>query len=569
MNVAEYIINYISDKGTKHIFGYPGGMLTYFMEACSRYSDKLTAHICYHEQAAAFCACGYAQVSGQTGVAYATSGPGATNLITGICNAWFDSIPVVFLTGQVNTFESKGSLPIRQKGFQETNIIQMVKGVVKYCKYVESVDEIQGCLEKAWSIANEGRKGPVLLDIPMDIWKSTIYPCEGMRCTERALDNYQEAICALEMYMKMAKRPVVLIGGGIDNPANRNKVMEILVALKLPVVSSMLAVDLFPNNSNYYGFIGAYGNRTANFIVSKSDLVISIGSRLDIRQVGGKKEKFAPNAKLVRVDVDYYEFLNPVKDDEVQIRMDGLDFLFLLKGMLKNFQQNVLDNWIIICKNISAKLKMADQELLPNRLVRKLSQQIEFPCILTTDVGQNQVWVAQSWQIHKGQRILFSGGHGAMGYSLPAAIGAYFGGKDLRVISINGDGGFQMNMQELQFVVRDNLPITIVIFNNQSLGMIRHFQEMYFQGNYVQTTKSSGYSVPDFLKLANAYGLDYHCVTNEKDLEQIQYGCDYPQMIEVRLPEQTYVYPKLEYGQPNQDQEPRIDREIYNYLMSL
>lgn len=572
MNVAEYVANYIVDQGTTHIFGYPGGMLTYFMEACSQYADRLTAHVCYHEQAAAFCACGYAQTSGRVGVAYATSGPGGTNLITGICNAWFDSIPTVFLTGQVNTFESKGDLPVRQSGFQETDIVQMVKGAVKWCKYVESVDEIPDCLERAWRIAQEGRQGPVLLDIPMNIWKGTIEVPISTVYTDIVAYHCKESENILEQMLSEARRPVLLIGGGVRNSIGQMDISElekIWNVWKVPVVSSMLAVDLFSKEyDHYYGFIGAYGHRAANFIVSKSDLVISVGSRLDIRQVGGKKNGFAPGARLVRVDIDCNEFSNRIKEDELQIEMDGLQFLSLLCNVVSKHDLHVYQEWNAVCDKIKSELEAVDQELFPNKIVRRLSERVKTPCVITTDVGQNQVWAAQSWQVKSGQRILFSGGHGAMGYSVPAAIGAYYGsGK--RVISLNGDGGFQMNMQELQFIVREKLPITIVIFNNQSLGMIRHFQEMYFEGNYTQTTGTSGYSVPDFYKLARAYGLEYHYVQSEKDIEGFVWECDIPRLVEIRLDEKTYVYPKLEYGEPNQDQSPRIDRRLYDSLMEL
>lgn len=563
IKVSDFIIEFLVQKGVTDVFGYPGGMVTHLMDSFSK-SNKIIAHINYHEQASAFCACGYAQIKGIPGVAYATSGPGATNLITGICNAYFDSIPTLFITGQVNTNEAKGNLNVRQLGFQETNIVDMVKGVTKYSTYVSDANQIKYELEKAWNIATIGRKGPVLLDIPMDVQRNyidmedleTYRPCK--------LNNYRFDFDKIQQYIKMAKKPAVIVGAGVKLSHELEIFKNILNDWKIPVVSSMIAFDCFSKDeSNYFGYIGAYGDRAANFIVAKSDLLITIGTRLDIRQVGANRRLFAENANIIRVDIDEGELENGLHD-EYSVVCDIDNFI---TSVMPKLRVGVYDNWLQTCKAISDKLRGYD-DLLPNKWIHSFSKKVSNNVIITTDVGQNQVWVAQSFDIKEGQKVLFSGGHGAMGYSLPAAIGAYYAEKK-PVISFNGDGGIQMNIQELQFVARENLPITIVVLNNRALGMIRHFQEMYFENNYYQTVADGGYTTPDFEKIAKAYGLEYYRIEDKDSLEKYEYVSDKMMLVEMVLNEPTYVFPKLRFGCSNQDQEPLLDRKLFDELMEM
>lgn len=566
VKVSDYIVDFFIQKGVTDAFGYPGGMVTHLMESFSKKEQHIKAHVNYHEQASAFCACGYAQISGIPGVAYATSGPGATNLITGICDAYFDSIPAIFITGQVNTFESKKGLGVRQKGFQETDIVSMVKEVTKYCCYVENENAIQKELEKAWYIANEGRKGPVLLDIPMNVFRA-IVETEDLECFEP--DAKREECVEWEQIiglLEKAKRPVMLLGAGTKTEHIRKQLKTFLQKYPIPTVTSMPAFDVLESTEPLnYGFVGAYGDRTANFIVAKCDLLLAIGTRMDVRQIGAQKENFAPNAKLIRVEIDEGELSNSIKDNEIQVKKDAGYFIDEL--ICHNPHNPNLFSWTSVCNSIRTELQGLDDRT-PNAIIRSMSRAIPSDVIITTDVGQNQVWVAQSFETKSGQKVLFSGGHGAMGYSLPAAIGAYYAGNK-NVISFNGDGGIQMNIQELQFVSRENIPVTIVILNNKALGMIRHFQEMYFDSNYYQTVVSGGYDTPDFEKIAGAYGLKYTRVETVEDVSKVDWQAKFPQIVEAMINEKTYVFPKLEFGKPNQDQEPLIDRELYARLMEL
>jgi len=576
MKIIEYLVLRLMQQGVTDVFGYPGGMVTYLMDDLDKHWDKISVHINYHEQAAAFAACGYAQVSNNLGVAFATSGPGATNLITGICNAYFDSLPVLFITGQVNTYESKGNLPMRQKGFQETDVVELVQSVCKYSKKVEKPEELPEILETAIKAAMEGRRGPVLLDIPMNIQRAEITSVEyandfhPISSADSVLTGHIETIIA---EILKAKRPCLLIGAGVRHSGNESLVRAIVDLLGMPVVTSMIAVDILPSSHPLnFGFIGAYGNRFSNILVAKCDLLITLGSRLDIRQTGANPSGFASKARILRVDVDDGELQNRISEDELQIHSDLSVLLPALMEQLKQRGSGNTDSfkeWLGICRQLREKVEGMD-DLLPNLMMSEISNHIPENTIITTDVGQNQVWVSQSFQVKTGQQILFSGGHGAMGYSLPAAIGAYYAQKsNMRVYSINGDGGIQINIQELQFIAREKLPITVVVMNNQSLGMIRHFQEMYFNSNFAQTVEEKGYSVPDFRKIAYAYGFAYYRADKMSDISGAMAPHVGPVLLEIQLGSKTYVYPKLAFDKPIHLQEPPLPAELTEYLMGL
>lgn len=566
MKVSDYIVEYLINKRITDVFGYPGGMVTHLMDSFRKYSQSISSHILYHEQAASFAACGYAQASGKLGVAYATSGPGATNLITGICNAYFDSIPVLFITGQVNTFESNDHFGMRQRGFQETDIVSLVKDVTKYSERITNADDIKYMLDKAFYFALNGRKGPVLLDIPMDIFRSEISP-ENIKSYEaKSLKTTSIDKSKIKRLIESSDRPLFVVGNGIKNCTNYE---SFFTDINVPVVSSMLSVDCFADNENYFGFIGAYGNRCANFLAAKSDLIISIGARLDIRQVGSNRKMFAPNAKILRVDIDKNELEYSLHDD-VNLCVDANYFIDVLQQLKhENIELFKNDKWMKVCKKISKLLNDIDKTEVKD-IVHKISLFFNKNSIITADVGQNQVWAAQYINFKKGQRFFTSGGHGAMGYSLPASIGFHYGSENI-VYSINGDGGVQMNIQDLLTISKNNLPVKILIFNNYALGMIRHFQEMYFEKKYFQTTNSSDFFAPNFNKIADAYNIRYFEINEFDDICSLE-DClndKEPALIDIKLNYDTYVTPKLKFGLPNQDQEPLLDRDLYNKLMDM
>lgn len=566
MKVTDYIVEFFISKNISDIFGYPGGVICHFMDSVSKYPNQINAHITYHEQAAAFAACGYAQETGKIGVAYSTSGPGATNLITGIANAYFDSTPAVFLTGQVDTYGLKGDLPIRQRGFQETDIVSMVEAVTKYAIRVDNPNDIKYELEKAYNIAVSGNPGPVLLDLPADVQRADVN-IEELKEYFKAEDVFDEdgVISILKDAIYESNRPCLLVGNGVKQAGMKEILREIIEKINIPVVFSMPAFDTLPYNHKLnYGFIGANGHRYGNFVLGKSDLIISIGSRLCLKQVGNKRESFVPDAKLIRIDIDKGNFSYPVHTDEISLQCDIKSLLPKLKMALTD-DFAVDKTWVNSCEYLKKKLEGYDNQPY-TELIGEFGKNIPDNVVITADVGQSEVWLAQQLQVKENQSVHMSAGHGSMGYSLPAAIGAYYGRKT-PVYSFNGDGGVQMNIQELQFLKRENIPVNVVIINNNALGMIRGFQEANFNKNYVQTIEGSGYSAPDFYEISKAYGLKYVLIKSVDDIKGFKELGDGPSIIEIKIQADTVLSPNFGANGLIQDARPYIDREIYDELM--
>lgn len=570
LKVSDYIVEFLISKGITHAFGYPGGSAATLVNSFYTFREKIAAHVTYHEQAAAFAACGYAQASGKPGVAYSIGGPGATNLITGIGHAYFDSIPLICLTGNVNTYESAKEMNVRQRAFQECEILPVVKPLTKYCAYVEKAEDIRYHLERAYDYAMEGRPGPVLLDIPMNISREQVDVdiLSGYIAEKRVRIDQSVALSKqLKQLLDNSARPLLIFGNGVKHPKTISRLEHAVNHLKIPYVTSMIAFDLLTDHPLGYGFLGASGSRSANIIASKCDLIISIGSRLDIRQVGARREEFAPDAKIVRVDIDPGELEYKLHEDEISFCMDAEDALNTLISLSLSKDYS---HWRDICETIREKTKGMDMRL-PNILMQAVSEHVPAGSVITTDVGQNQVWTAQCFKLKENQKVLFSGGFGAMGHALPSAIGAYYGSGGKKVVAIAGDGGLQMNIQELQYIAREQIPIKVVVFNNHALGMIRHFQEVWFEGVYFQTKPEGGFSSPSFQRIAVAYGIDSIEIRSVEEISKCEplMHSNRPALIEIQILEDTYEYPKLKFGSPNQDQEPLMDRKLFKELMEL
>lgn len=567
MKVTDYIIEYLIDNKVTDVFGYPGGVICHLIDSATKYSDRISVHTNYHEQASAFAACGYAQESGKLGVAFSTSGPGATNLITGIANAFFDSVPVLFLTGQVDTYGLKGSLPIRQRGFQETDIVSMVSPVTKYAVRIDNPEDVVYELEKAVTMASQGNPGPVLLDLPADIQRANIEidQCRHYFRDEYGLIDYDTIVRTINEKISGSIRPCLLVGNGVKQSGNKDLIKSIIHRANVPAVFSMPAFDTLPfEDDQNYGFIGANGHRYANFVICKSDLIISIGSRLDLKQVGNSRPDFAKQAQIIRIDIDENNFEYKVHDSEIQFRADISE---LLKYWVDSEIPTVSREWNDVCKALKHRLMGYDDKSY-TVLLRDFCEELPINASITADVGQSEVWLAQQLHVKMFQSVHMSAGLGSMGYSLPAAIGAYYASKRL-VVSFNGDGGIQMNIQELQFIARERLPIIVVIINNQSLGMIRGFQEANFDRNYSQTTEQTGYSVPDFSKIARAYDLNYVRIDNADDISKINVDYNMPIIIELRIQEETVLEPNFGRNGLIQDQRPYLDREVFDELNQI
>ncbi|MVB10028.1 3D-(3,5/4)-trihydroxycyclohexane-1,2-dione hydrolase [Caprobacter fermentans] len=561
MKVSDYIAAFLAGTGCEYVFGYPGGAVTHLIDSLYR-TPGIRLIGCCHEQAAAFAAEGYARRKGAPGVAMATSGPGATNLITGIGSAYFDSVPVVYLTGQVNTYEYKGRKKLRQLGFQETDIVSIAAPVTKYAVRVTDPMEIRRELEKSMRIAVSGRPGPVLLDLPMDLQREDVPPeaLDGDRETPTPVTKPD--VGRVVELLNASRRPVLLAGGGIRLSGAEQKFRELAGRLRIPVVSSLMGLDVCAGMENSVGMIGSYGCRCANFTVANSDLVLAIGTRLDTRQTGTNPESFARGARLIRVDIDPDELEHEVKRNEFKIQADAGAFLEELLSHAGEICSDT-EEWEKTVRGYQNRYPAGGENGpgKPNRILERLSGLIGPEDAVCLDVGQNQMWAAQSLHLWAGNRLLTSGGMGAMGFALPCAVGAWYAGSRGKVLAVTGDGGMQMNLQELEVLARDRIPVKILVFNNQSLGMIRQFQELYFDGRLNATVDD--YGAPDFCKIAGAYGIENTRVREGESPEKLSELLNSPEpaLIEFALPQTTLVVPKLEVGRPVEDQNPLLPRE--------
>ena len=583
MKVSDYIIKFLENINVRYVYGFIGGSITHLFDSLSK-SQKIKFIHCYHEQAAAFGASASAKLSGNLSVVFVTSGPGATNLITGIADAYFDSSPVLFITGQVNTYDFKYDLKVRQKGFQETDIVKISKPITKYSVLVDDSKNVESELKKAVSIALNGRKGPVLLDLPMDIQRQMIKVSSSSSFT---IDT-QKIECLLDdkilkdilKLISSSKSPIILAGGGCSNSDSKNELLKFAEKLNIPVVVSLMGKDTFPHDHKLFsGFIGAYGNRYGNILLAKSDLLIVLGSRLDSRQIGNEITPFLIK-KIIRIDIDKDEIESSKLKYHMKLICDVNQFLKSMNLILER-EKAVLpknEEYILNIKKLKerfdpiSEMRRAHEEDWHYRVMKGISDNLADDDIVCVDVGQNQMLAAQVLSIRKNQRFINSGGMAPMGYALPAAIALSIETKK-RVIVITGDGGMQINIQELNNVAFYKLPIIIFVFNNKSLGMIKQFQKLYFNSNYFATDEKSGYNSCNFTGIAKAYGIGaiqiHHNENAILEVSRILQKPKMPLLVEFVMNYQSYVYPKLEYNKPIDEIDPSLDDEEKNFLKGM
>ena len=504
MKITKYISQTLYEHGVKTIFGHLGGFNADFI-------DQIYAHpkqqfiLNYHEQASAFAANSYAMMNNTIGVATSSGAPSFCNMVAGIANAYFDSNPCVFIAGSINSKALRTTKKLRQNAFEEIDMLSLVDDITKYAVHINDENDVRYYLEKAIYIANSGRKGPVLIDLPYDIARKDIDPSKlkGYTPPETNYDEFD--ITKIVKSIKSAKRPLILLGGGAKSLSSKKSLKELLARVKIPAVSSLCGLDALPHDHEcFYGFIGHYGNRYANFAIANCDCLIVLGSRLDERQIAGDKKRFAGDAKIIRIDIDEFEFGRNLKEN---ISLYTTAELFLNRLSKCAFEGYDCSSWIDIISKWkerypSYNLESQEQEVDINNFLYILSGFLTKDAIICSDVGQSQMSVAQAMPIDNEKSLINCGGYGSMGFSLPASIGAQYAKPDTMVVSINGDGGIQMNMQELQTIARDKLPIKIFIFNNNCLGMIRRLQERIFDNR--TSASVEGYSVPNYEAIASA-----------------------------------------------------------------
>lgn len=546
MNGAQWIIRTLEEKGLDVIFGYPGGAIMPIYDAL--FGSRLKHLLCRHEQGAIIAAIGYARATGKVGVCFATSGPGATNLITGLADALLDSIPIIAITGQV------GLEFIGTDAFQEVDVLGLSLSCTKHSFLVESLDMLPDTFDEAFSVALEGRPGPVLIDIPKDIQLS-----DGCLLRNRFIKKAKKYICVnkseqdsikeAKMLMMRSRQPIAYVGGGVGMAKAVSSLRNFIANTGIPTVVTLKGLGA-PDYTEpcYLGMLGMHGNKAANLAVQRCDLLIAIGARFDDR-VTGKLHTFAPRAKIIHLDIDPSEF-NKLRLAHIFLSGNLSDLLFQLTQSLS------INEWRSEVQSLKSEYTWSyryfDKKISAPILLKAISDHVvSSEIIVTTDVGQHQMWTAQHMQFNRPESFITSGGLGTMGFGIPAAIGAQIGCPNHTVICITGDGSFMMNVQELATIKRKKLPLKIVLLDNQRLGMVRQWQELFFDKRYSETTLTDN---PNFLVLARAFDINGVYISNiSQMLDAINMLFDHkgPFLLHVLISEYENVWPLVPPGAPN------------------
>ncbi|MBA2652442.1 MAG: thiamine pyrophosphate-binding protein [Tatlockia sp.] len=563
MKASEYIAKFLRAQDVKYIFEMSGGMITQILDAIHAEGGIEIVSV-HHEQSASFAVDAYGRCTGNVAVGMATSGPGATNLITGIASCHFDSSPALFITGQVNIHEQKGDKKIRQLGFQETDIVSMTQHITKKSYSIREASQIEPVLKEAYEMAISDRPGPVLIDIPMNLQRAEIEVAPIEKITRKKIANeiQDESFDVLLKAILKAKKPLILAGGGINSGSAAEAFLTLVEKLQIPVVTSLLGVDLIDyRHPLRVGFIGSYGNRWANIALGHCDLLIVLGSRLDIRQTGADVDSFRQNKTIFHVDCDEHEINNRVENC-IPMVMDVADFIAKMLELIGLQKLPLNQAWF---EEINTQReKWPDTKELqtitginPNQFMHSLSHHSKKSRGFVVDVGNHQMWAAQSLEVSSNQFFMTSAGMGAMGFALPAAIGASLAHNKKPVVVIAGDGCFQLNIQELQTIIREQIPIKMIVVNNNSLGMIRQFQDSYFNSRYLATYW--GYSAPDFEAIAKAYGIPAKTILVSDEIESALewfWANEEASLLQVMIDVHANAYPKIAFGRPITEMEP-------------
>lgn len=540
---AQIVIECMKEQGVDTIFGYPGGAILNVYDELYKNSDSIRHILVSHEQGASHAADGYARATGKTGVCFATSGPGSTNLVTGIATANIDSIPVVAVTCNV------GTTLLGKDSFQEVAISEVVKPVTKASFIVKDVNELADTLRKAFYIAQEGRKGPVLVDIPKDVTAAKAeYEKKAPEKPEPVTDTIDEnALDNAAKLISESKRPYVFCGGGVISAGASGELMELVNRIDAPVCDTLMGKGAFPGTDpRYSGMLGMHGTKASNFGVSECDLLIAVGVRFSDRVYGNAKN-FAKNAKIIHIEIDSKEINKNIEVD-AHIIGDAREILKRLNEKLGNYDHS---EWQaeIKAKSEQFPLRYRDDVLSGGEAITEIYRQTKGDAIITTEVGQHQMWAAQFYYYDKPRRFLTSGGLGTMGYGLGAAIGAKAAFPNMTVVNIAGDGGFRMNMNEIATSVRNNIPVIEVIIDNRVLGMVRQWQTLFYGKRYSHTVLDDAV---DYVKLAEAMGaVGMRAETPEEFSEAFAKALTMNKtvVIDCRIDKDENVYPMVAPGE--------------------
>ena len=543
---SEIVIECLKEQGVDTVFGYPGGTILNVYDALYKHSDEIRHVLTSHEQGAAHAADGYARATGKVGVCMATSGPGATNLVTGIATAYMDSIPVVAITANV-------VLPALGKdSFQEVDIAGVTMPITKHSFIVKDVTKLADTIRKAFYIAQSGRPGPVLVDITKDVTANTTeYTKVEPLKIEKKSKYTTSQIDEVAKMINEAEKPYIFVGGGAILSGASDEVRALVAKIDAPVCDSLLGKGAFNgNDAHYTGMLGMHGTKTSNLGVSECDCLIALGVRFSDRVIGNPK-RFAEGAKIIHIDIDAAEINKNIKTDAALIG----DLKEILLKLNEKVTKTEHKDWMAHILELKEKypLKYDDSTLSCPYFIEALDRETKGEAIITTDVGQHQMWAAQFYHYSEPRTFLSSGGLGTMGYGLGACIGAKLGRPDKTVINIAGDGCFRMNMQELATASRYNIPIIEVVINNQVLGMVRQWQTLFYGHRYSQTILNDSV---DYCKVAEALGCKAFKVETKEDVAtaiQAALECKQPALIEVVIHEDDKVFPMVSPGAPISD----------------
>ena len=556
LNGSEIVIECLKEQGVDTVFGYPGGSILNIYDALYKHQDEITHILTSHEQGAAHAADGYARATGRVGVCLATSGPGATNLVTGIATAYMDSIPIVALTCNV------GVNLLGKDSFQEIDILGVTMPITKYNFIVKDVTKLAGVIRRAFRIARSGRPGPVLVDITKDV---TSAECEYERQEPEEVKPQSDTITEedLETALTMireSRKPFIFVGGGAVSANASEELRAFAHKIQAPVTDSLMGKGAFDGTDELYtGMIGMHGTKTSNFGVAECDLLIVVGARFSDRVVGDSS-RFAKKAKILQLDVDPAEINKNIRTNASVIG----DVKVILRRLNARLDPMNHDEWIAHIERMKDMypLRYNKEVLTGPYVIEKIYEITEGDAIITTDVGQHQMWAAQYYKFKKPRTFLSSGGLGTMGYGLGACIGAKMGCRDKTVINIAGDGCFRMNMNEVATATRYNIPIIQIVLNNHVLGMVRQWQTLFYGKRYSQTVLDDQV---DFVKVAEGLGARAFRVTKKEEFEPVfreALELNIPVVIDCQIGSDDKVFPMVPAGKPNEDAFDEIDLRI-------
>ena len=585
MKLSDYIIDHLLRAQSNHIFGISGGAAVHMFDSASKKSAMGTTFVA-HEQSAAIAADGYSRLSGNLGVSVVTSGPGATNLLTGVCCSFYDSVPTLMLTGQVATHRLKGERKVRQVGFQETDVLSIFGSVTKSATQILDPTQIRRHLEEAYHVACSDRQGPVLIDIPDDLQRADIDPEDLAAFRPNAVQpvsNLSDDVRSVFSLVAKAKKPAVIIGGGFSTPRYAEKLRDFLEALQIPVLQTWAGTDLVPFEwAGRVGPFGVYGPRVGNVVVQKSDLLLCLGTRLSQNLTGGLLDTFAKDALIVMVDIDQGEmdkFDGKGIDIELRVRASMKDFLEVADECMGRYTPPKISEWLssieswktCLPTNIPPPPDDAANYIDAIHFVEEVSEYFSDDEAIFVDTGGNLTWTCNHLKVKKGQRVVSAWNFTPMGYALPAAIGGASVDSSRPISCIIGDGGLILCLGELATVLRYDLPIKIFLFNNHCHGIQKQTLETWLGANYAGVDPASGLGLPDFEKVASSMGFPVVTIRHTSEVKtrlKEVFAIRGPVFCNVEINPDQKLFPVLKYGHSLEDQMPLIERGELQKLLS-